>query len=212
MGENGKERLVYSYSLLQDRYFKHMQAAGFTDFERGDRGSTAEHLNVLEYKNKQETERAAALGKDVQKKEARLGKLDEKIAVKTKAAATVSEIDAMGKPALLGGFSVSADEMKTLKTLAKKSVKADEKVADMKRRMTAAEGERDALKTQAEMEKKARPSIKQHLSWFDKFTAAMKRAPKRLMAVIEDILHQPPEKQEHEQAAPERKRSQGMEI
>jgi hypothetical protein len=212
MGENGKERLVYSYSLLQDRYYEHMRAAGFTDFERGERGSTAEHLDVLEYKNKQETERAAALGKDVQKKEVRLGKLDEKIAVKTKAAATVSEIEAMGKPALLGGFSVSADEMKTLKTLAKKSVKADEKVADMKRRLTAAESERDVLKTQVEAEKKARPSIKQHLSWFDKFTAAMKRAPKRLMAVIEDILRQPPEKQEPERSAPERKRSQGLDI
>lgn len=212
MGENGKERLVYSYSLLQDRYYEHMQAAGFTDFERGERGSTAEHLDVLEYKNKQEEKRAAALGKDVQKKEAQLKGLDEKIAVKTKAAATVSEIEAMGKPALLGGFSVSADEMKTLKTLAKKSVKADEKVADMKRRMTAAESERDVLKTQVEAEKKARPSIKQHLSWFDKFTAAMKRAPKRLMAVIEDILRQPPEKQEPERTAPERKRSQGLDI
>ena len=73
-------------------------------------------------------------------------------------------------------------------------------------------GERDALKTQVEAEKKARSSIKQNLSWFDKFTAAMKRAPKRLMAVIEDILRQPPEKQEHEQAAPERKRSQGLDI
>lgn len=212
MGENGKERLVYSYSLLQDRYYEHMRAAGFTDFERGERGSTAEHLDVLEYKNKQEEKRAAALGKDVQNKEARLKGLDEKIAVKTKAAATVAEIEAMGKPALLGGFTVSADEMKTLKTLAKKSVKADEKVADMKRRMTAAEGERDVLKTQVEAEKKARPSIKQHLSWFDKFTAAMKRAPKRLMAVIEDILRQPPERQEPERSAPKMGRSQELDI
>ena len=212
MGENGKERLVYSYSLLQDRYFEHMRTAGFTGFERGERGSTAEHLEVLEYKTQQEEKRAAALGKDVQKKEMRLGKLDEKIAVKSKAAATVSEIDSMGKPALLGGFSVSADEMKTLKTLAKKSVKADEKVSDMKRRLTAAEGERDVLKTQVEAQKKARPSITQHLSWFDKFTAAMKRAPKRLMAVIDEILRQPPEKQEPERAAPERKRSQGPNI
>ena len=212
IGENGKERLVYSYSLLQDRYYEHMRAAGFTDFERGERGSTAEHLEVLEYKTQQEEKRAAALGKDVQKKEARLGKLDEKIAVKSKAAATVSEIDSMGKPALLGGFSVSADEMKTLKALAKKSVKADEKVSDMKRRLTAAEGERDVLKTQVEAEKKARPSITQHLSWFDKFTAAMKRAPKRLMAAIDEILRQPPEKQEPVKPTPERKHNQGLEV
>ena len=48
MGEDGKERLVYSYSLLQDRYFEHMRAAGFTDFQRGERGSTTEHLDVLD--------------------------------------------------------------------------------------------------------------------------------------------------------------------
>jgi hypothetical protein len=36
---------------------------------------------------------------------------------------------------------------------------------------------------------------------------AMKRAPKRLMAVIEDIMRQPPERKEPERATPEKKRS-----
>jgi DNA repair ATPase RecN len=34
-----------------------MQAAEFEDFERGERGSTAEHLSVIEYKSKKEAER-----------------------------------------------------------------------------------------------------------------------------------------------------------
>lgn len=54
---------VNSYSLLQDRFHEHMQAAGFTDFKRGERGSTAEHLSVLDYKIQQEKARAAALEK-----------------------------------------------------------------------------------------------------------------------------------------------------
>jgi len=55
--EDGKTHLVKSYSLLQDRFFEHMRDAGFEDFERGERGSTAQHLSVTEYKVKKEAER-----------------------------------------------------------------------------------------------------------------------------------------------------------
>ena len=57
--ENGHSQIIKSYSLLQDRFFEHMRAAGFEDFERGARGSTAEHLSVIEYKTKKESERLA---------------------------------------------------------------------------------------------------------------------------------------------------------
>ena len=57
--ENGKTQLIKSYSLLQDRFFEHMRDAGFEDFERGERGSTAQHLSVTEFKVKQEQQRLA---------------------------------------------------------------------------------------------------------------------------------------------------------
>ena len=57
--KNGHTQIIKSYSLLQDRFFEHMRAAGFEDFERGERGSTAEHLSVIEYKTKKESERLA---------------------------------------------------------------------------------------------------------------------------------------------------------
>ena len=57
--ENGHTQIVKSYSLPQDRFFEHMQEAGFRDFDRGERGSTAEHLSVIEYKTKKESERLA---------------------------------------------------------------------------------------------------------------------------------------------------------
>lgn len=57
--EEGHTQIIKSYSLLQDRFFEHMQVAGFEDFERGERGSTAEHLSVIEYKTKKESERLA---------------------------------------------------------------------------------------------------------------------------------------------------------
>ena len=57
--EDGKSHIIKSYSLLQDRFFEHMRDVGFEDFERGERGSTAQHLSVTEFKVKQEQQRLA---------------------------------------------------------------------------------------------------------------------------------------------------------
>lgn len=59
--EDGKSHIIKSYSLLQDRFFEHMRDAGFEDFERGERGSTAQHLSVTEYKVQQEQKRLDAI-------------------------------------------------------------------------------------------------------------------------------------------------------
>jgi len=79
-------------------------------------------------------------------------------------------------------------------------------------RTTAAEADRDTAKAELAKLQKPKTSIKDHLSWFDKFIAAMRRAPKRLIVVIEDILGEPPERQEQQRQAPERKQSRGIEI
>ena len=42
-----------------------MKAAGFTDFERGIEGSTAEHLDVLEYKVKQDRQAVQELRQEI---------------------------------------------------------------------------------------------------------------------------------------------------
>jgi predicted nucleic acid-binding Zn-ribbon protein len=56
---DGKTIMLNSYSLLQDRFYEHIKAAGFDGFERGERGSTREHLTDLEYKTMKEAERLA---------------------------------------------------------------------------------------------------------------------------------------------------------
>jgi hypothetical protein len=79
---DGKTSTVNSYSLLQDRYFEHMRAAGFDGFERGERGSSREHLSDLEYKTKMENERLA-------KKQQAADSLDASIGEKQKAVSTI---------------------------------------------------------------------------------------------------------------------------
>jgi chromosome segregation ATPase len=98
-----------------------MKAAGFDGFSRGVRGSTKEHLEVLEYKTKQE--------------EKRLKEVEKNLEYRTKAKATFDEIDTMGKPAIFGGVIFSDDETKKLKSLAKKAVRKDNRIAEYKRQI-----------------------------------------------------------------------------
>ncbi len=55
--KNGKPVLKKSYSVLQDDFFNYMRNAGYTDVERGERGSTEEHLTVTQFKVQREQER-----------------------------------------------------------------------------------------------------------------------------------------------------------
>nr|MBR4280876.1 plasmid recombination protein [Clostridia bacterium] len=96
LSKNGKPILRPSYSVLQDRFYDHMRAAGYDDIERGQRGSTEEHLTVTQFKVQQEQQRLtkiqdaqiaasaeiaqldadkAQAEKDVRKAEARLERL-----------------------------------------------------------------------------------------------------------------------------------------
>lgn len=100
--ETGKAILIPSYSLLQDRFFEHMRAAGYRDFERGERGSTALHLSDLEYKVQQEKQRAEALDKKVSQKEQKLSNLEKIISVAKKAEMELDRLDGVAKKTMFG--------------------------------------------------------------------------------------------------------------
>lgn len=57
----GKPVLKKSYSVLQDDFYRHMVGAGYTDIERGERGSSEEHLTVTQFKVQKEQERLAQI-------------------------------------------------------------------------------------------------------------------------------------------------------
>ncbi|MCL1821089.1 MAG: plasmid recombination protein [Oscillospiraceae bacterium] len=226
---DGKIINVNSYSLLQDRYNEHMRAAGY-DVERGERGSTREHLEVDEYKRQQEQKKLAVVSAQVEKKEARLDKLDAEIAVKEKAKATIKEVDGMGKPQTIGsGFIVTADELKKLKTLAKKSVNADKKlaehIADSKKKIAALDEQitdlnlklRDA---QAEVNHWHR-EYKDLWNEVKDFIGAIRKFPARLKEFVSELFR--PEReaaqrreqeqiQQSQQSHKTKKKSYGQEI
>lgn len=69
VSKNGKTILRPSYSVLQDTFFNAMSAAGYDDVERGQRGSTEEHLTVTQIKVQQEQRRLEALQEALQQTE-----------------------------------------------------------------------------------------------------------------------------------------------
>jgi len=70
--QNGKQVRISSYSLLQDHFHEHMRAADYEDIERGERGSTAEHLSVIEYKTEKAGERLVGMEDRIAEEEMRL--------------------------------------------------------------------------------------------------------------------------------------------
>jgi chromosome segregation ATPase len=199
--ERGKTRMVNSYSLLQDRYFEHMKASGYDDIQRGERDSTAEHLDVLDYKIQQDVRRFGVLDNRVEKREAKIEKLDEKIAVKEKARAPIAEVNAMGKPGLLGGVHYTDDESAQLKKLAKKSVGIDKRADEYRQKIMELEDNIRDLNGQIRDWKNSygavardRDSYKQNynrlLEEVKPYLDAIRKFPQQLLAFVRTLFPQ----------------------
>ena len=177
---NSKGKQVYhaSYSILQDKFYEHMQEAGFNGFSRGERGSTVENLASLEFKIKKDKEK--------------LSNLQEKIAAETvryndnhNAFMTFNEIDSSGKKSFTGKYTVSADDYEKLTTLAKQSYSAvseakklQEENRYLTRQIWSLQSEVSRLKTALyELTEKCRPYLE-----------ALKAAPKAVKEFIDGIL------------------------
>ena len=122
--EKGKPVLIPSYSILQDDFFNHMQRAGFNDFIRGEKGSTAEHLSCLQYEIQQDKKRLEEIKSQVEKEEIHY----ENIHTVHK---TFMEIDGMGKKTLTGKVTISSEDFNDLSNMAKQSVVARSKIYDL---------------------------------------------------------------------------------
>ena len=113
--KNGKSMFRASYSILQDELFNHMTEKGFKGFQRGEYGSTAEHLTSLQYQIKQDTQRLDKLQQRIQKEQVKY-KSSHQIFK------TYNEIDSMGQKTFTGKMAISKEDYKELTTLAKEGI------------------------------------------------------------------------------------------
>lgn len=145
--KDGKGHWVNSYSLLQDRFHDGMRAAGFDGFTRGERGSTTEHLEVLDYKIQQDTLRLDELNAQADKKKVEVNLLVEATKVRSGISATQTEIDAMARPGKSGkSMIVANDDWQTVSTMAKRCVLLEPKLKDTQSQIKSLQRERDSWK------------------------------------------------------------------
>jgi len=192
LNSNGKPILRKSYSILQDDYFYAMRTAGYTDVERGERGSTEEHLTVTQFKVKAEQERLEVLEVQTEKKEQQLQRIEQKTKVKKSQAATFDEIDSMGRKTFTGKIEFTPHEAEQLKNLAKKAISASSVIADLKKKLEAARQDTRIWKDRYE-------SLQAQTK---DFLTALKKAPDAVKAFLSRILHM--EKKEPEQEKKQR--------
>jgi hypothetical protein len=74
----GKKLMQKSYSVLQDDFYQHILSAGYTDLQRGERGSTEEHLTVTQFKVAQEKLRLEELSEKEEQTKETLTRLEKK--------------------------------------------------------------------------------------------------------------------------------------
>ena len=194
--EKGKAVLVPTYSILQDEFFEHMQATGFTDFVRGERGSTAENKTSLQYQIDKDKERLAQI-------QEKIASADEELSTILPVRASAEIIDAMGKKTLTGKVQMSAEDYGYLSNLAKECLVNRRTVQIYESINRALSDKVKSLKAElAELKEKCRPYLE-----------ALKAAPQKVKDFIDGILkslrktapeqdngifHKPPEKKAYE--------------
>ena len=196
--KNGKPVLKKSYSVLQDDFFHYMRTAGYTDVERGERGSTEEHLTVTQFKVQREQERLDSLTAQIDQKEQHLTQTNKTLsktekelaAIQKKAAVTkdalihAQDMESLGKRTLLGNYSLTEDELSALKKQAAHGYVVDVENRQLKQQLAAAK--RDCAEWQARY-RDLRNDVQPYLN-------ALRHAPERVRNFFENLLSQKPER------------------
>ena len=153
--KSGKPVLKKSYSVLQDDFFHYMRNAGYTDVERGERGSTEEHLTVTQFKVQREQERLDTLTAQIDQKEQHLtqtnktlSKTEKELAAVQKKATLTKEalihardLDYIGKRTFLGNYSLTEEEFSKLKKQADHGYMMDVENRRLKEELSTAKKE-----------------------------------------------------------------------
>ena len=211
-----------SYSVLQDDFFNAGRAAGYTDVERGERGSTEEHLTVTQFKVQAEQQRLEAVSAQVaqaeqvledaksaaEKQEKTLKALQKETKAVKAVGLTMQDIEAMGKKAAFSNnITLTADECDTLKRYATNGIIYYAENERLKDKLDSAKKNASIWKQRFEEVNKKYTELKEEVQ---PYLDAVKIAADRVRAFLSAILTRGKETQEHKQ--PARKRGQDMEL
>lgn len=148
--KNGKPVLRKSYGVLQDDFFQAMRNAGYTDVERGERGSSEEHLTVTQFKVEREQERLEQLTAQTQQKEQQAASLEKKIENIQKQQIAVQKVEQIEPHAVPLSSKVMLDrsEYENLAAAAKKFYVQERKESKLQKALDSANKLIDEFKVQ----------------------------------------------------------------
>lgn len=148
--KNGKPVLRKSYSVLQDNFFQAMRNAGYSDVERGGRGSSEEHLTVTQFKVEREQERLEQLTAQTQRKEQQAASLEKKIEKIQKQQVAVQQVEQIeAKPVPLSSKVIlDRSEYEALATAAKKYITQEKRESRLQKALDSANKLIDEFKVQ----------------------------------------------------------------
>ena len=160
--KSGKPVLKKSYSVLQDDFFNAMRSAGYTDLERGERGSSEEHLTVTQFKVEREQERLEGLTEQTAQKAQEAAVLGKKLERYQKQQVAIQKVDAIeAKPVPLSSTKVILErkEYEALKATAKKYIAQEKREGVLQKALDAAKGLINELKAEI-------ASLREELSYY----------------------------------------------
>ncbi len=169
--EKGKPVLVPSYSILQDQFYEHMQAAGFKNFDRGVRGSAAQNKTNARFQAERDKKRLAAIQEKIEQ-------ANEELSTILPVKASAELIDNMGKKTLTGKIQMSGEDYTYLTNLAKECLVNRRDIYFLGSSLRGYKNRVAELKVElAELKSKCKP-----------FLVALALAPKKVMKFIERII------------------------
>jgi hypothetical protein len=176
--KNGKLVLIPSYRILQTEFYEHMVCAGFEGFERGELGSDARHLSVVEYKVQQSKEKLNIIEDSLADKEETLEALTAKVNDFEKIEARADQVSRTGRYNDAGNIELTERQHMVLTNLVREGLYARKKIetlqaqiGDLQEKLGMAMGKLEEL----------------YQSTKDYFIA-LRFAPERIKDVIMDIM------------------------
>ena len=221
LNAKGKKILKSSYSVLQDDFFHFMRNAGYTDVERGERGSTEEHLTVTQFKVAQEQQRledvTAQIAQTeqaldtaqaaVEKKQKELQSLQKQTKEQRTAALTVQEISSMGKKTITGNITLTPSECSTLKDYAVNGILAKAENSRLEDKLQQAQKSAAVWKQRYEKIYDKYQELKKEVQ---PYLDAVKLAPEKVRAFLDAILTRTRQTRQHDQ--PVHRKPQDIEL
>ena len=199
LNAKGKKILKSSYSVLQDDFFHFMRNAGYTDVERGERGSTEEHLTVTQFKVAQEKQRLETMTAQIarteqtlnntqaaiEKKEKELKSLQKQAKEQRTAALTVQEIHSMGKKTITGNITLTPSECNILKDYATTGLLVKAENSRLEENLRSAQWSAAIWKQRYDALYNAYQELKKEVQ---PYLDAVKLAPEKVRAFFDAIL------------------------